>query len=500
MSEPRVAIVGAGLSGLAAGIFARMNGYGVTVVERSGQPGGVSATWKRKGFVIDGGIHFFMGCAPGASSHALYRELGLWQPDQYLPMDLWSRFVDPAGGLKLDVTSDLAATAGALTALSPADARWIEGFMAAARSFRDADAFAGLDRPPELTGWWDTARMLAANRKTVRYFRGKWVLPVREAVREIVSPALREIVLHMFLPDVPLVFLVMCLGSLAGGQVRLRRDGSAGFARALEKRFLDLGGEVVYTSPVAEVLVRNGKAVGLRLESGDELPADRVISTADLGLTLTGLLNGRYMPEGMRRALDSWPLFAPPLMVTYGVQRNLAAEPHSWMFRADRPLSVGHLKHDWWMIRNFNYLEECAPEGRSVIQVMADSSWAPWQDLRRDMAAYRAEKETAAREVIERLDTLWPGISGQVEMTDVATPYTWWRYTGVREGSYEGFLFTPQALTAKVARTLPGLDHFYLAGQWTVPGGGVVPSMYTGRHAVMLLCRRDGRRFSAVQA
>jgi hypothetical protein len=34
-----------------------------------------------------------------------------------------------------------------------------------------------------------------------------------------------------------------------------------------------------------------------------------------------------------------------------------------------------------------------------------------------------------------------------------------------------------------------------MAGQWVSPGGGVIPALVTGKHAVMLLCHQDGKKF-----
>jgi phytoene dehydrogenase-like protein len=44
---------------------------------------------------------------------------------------------------------------------------------------------------------------------------------------------------------------------------------------------------------------------------------------------------------------------------------------------------------------------------------------------------------------------------------------------------------------------LPGLDRFYLAGQWVEPGGGVPMATMSGRHAVEIICAAQGRPFSA---
>jgi phytoene dehydrogenase-like protein len=116
------------------------------------------------------------------------------------------------------------------------------------------------------------------------------------------------------------------------------------------------------------------------------------------------------------------------------------------------------------------------------------------------MDAYKAEKEMTAKRVLEGLNEVWPGIKDQVEMTNVATPYTWWRYTRNRQGAFEGFAVIGKIFTTRVKRTLPGLNNFLMAGQWVVPGGGVIPALVSGKHAAMLLCRRDGKTFSSTSS
>jgi len=78
----------------------------------------------------------------------------------------------------------------------------------------------------------------------------------------------------------------------------------------------------------------------------------------------------------------------------------------------------------------------------------------------------------------------------------VTTPYTTWRYTLNHKGSCMGWLPTPDVILTSIPRTLPGLDNFYMAGQWVLPGGGVPPCLYSGRHVVQILCHRDGKPFS----
>jgi phytoene dehydrogenase-like protein len=166
------------------------------------------------------------------------------------------------------------------------------------------------------------------------------------------------------------------------------------------------------------------------------------------------------------------------------------------MIRLHEPIAVGEETIEQIMLRVFNYSDRFAPPGKTVVQASLETTWDTWSDLRESSEAnYRAEKERVAAQVVERLEMQFPGLATQVEMTDVATPYTTWRYTRNHRGSYMGWLPTPRALLTTLPRTLPGLKDFYMAGQWVLPGGGVPTCLFSGRHAIQILCRRDGRAF-----
>jgi phytoene dehydrogenase-like protein len=150
------------------------------------------------------------------------------------------------------------------------------------------------------------------------------------------------------------------------------------------------------------------------------------------------------------------------------------------------------------MTRIFNYSKEFAPQGKTVVQVSFETEWDWWNTLANDRPRYESEKARVADEVLKWLNSRYPGIASLVEVTDVATPYTTWRYTLNHHGAYEGWLPTPKAILTTVKRTLPGLANFYMAGQWVMPGGGVAPCLYSGRHVIQMLCHKDKRKFEAM--
>jgi phytoene dehydrogenase-like protein len=45
-------------------------------------------------------------------------------------------------------------------------------------------------------------------------------------------------------------------------------------------------------------------------------------------------------------------------------------------------------------------------------------------------------------------------------------------------------------------KTLPGLENFYMAGQWVAPGGGVPNAAMSGRNVIQIICKKEKRRFT----
>ena len=64
MANRKVIIIGAGIAGLSAGCYLQMNGYDTEIFELHTKPGGLCAWWKRKGYTIDGCIHWWVGSRP----------------------------------------------------------------------------------------------------------------------------------------------------------------------------------------------------------------------------------------------------------------------------------------------------------------------------------------------------------------------------------------------------------------------------------------------------
>ena len=164
-------------------------------------------------------------------------------------------------------------------------------------------------------------------------------------------------------------------------------------------------------------------------------------------------------------------------------------------FPLDEPVIIAGKEQKRLSVQIYNFDPTLAPEGKTVLRVLFATDYDYWEELGKEPSRYKAEKEQIADQVIARLDKRFPGLAEQVEMRDVATPLTWVRYTGNWQGSYQGWALENWSLNTRMSKTLPGLDNFYMVGQWVEPGGGMPPAVISGRNVIQIICKKDKKKF-----
>jgi phytoene dehydrogenase-like protein len=75
MSSPKVVIIGAGIAGLCAAVYARKCGYQVEIIEQHDNAGGLATSWRRGDYTFETCLHWFTGSNPKGALHAQWREV-----------------------------------------------------------------------------------------------------------------------------------------------------------------------------------------------------------------------------------------------------------------------------------------------------------------------------------------------------------------------------------------------------------------------------------------
>lgn len=463
----KIIIIGGGIAGLSAGCYAQMNGYDTEIFERHSMPGGLCTAWKRKGYVFDGCIHFLIGTNPESRLHHLWNEVGAFNGSDIINHDVYMQ-IEGDSGKKLILYCDTDMLEKHMAELSPADVKAVRELTNAIRNFS-----IGRD---------------GSNGNRLRQ------ISMKEFVSELHDPFLQE-ALSTF---GNLEFFLMTMYSYSRNDAGWSVGGSIGIARNIEKRFLELGGRIRYKSTVEEIIIENGCARGVKLADGATHNADYVISAADGYETIYNILQGKCVDHEITDLYTYAKTYPTSMQISLGVDCDLSDEPHDVFLRLEKPVRIAGVEKRGIWIKNYCFDNTLCPEGKSVVTTIITTEYEYWNKLSQDREPYRAEKENIARTFIEVFEDRFPKAAGKVEVYDVATPMTYSRYTGAWRGAYMGWISTPQWPVMSVPSTLPGLEAFYMTGQWTNPRGGLPIALTTARGTLMRICEADGRKFETV--
>lgn len=489
-SGERVVVIGAGIGGLTAALELAHAGLDVTVVEAQAAPGGKMRHVIAGGAAVDGGPTVF---TMAWVFRALFEALGerledhlTLRPATVLARHGWG------DGSRLDLFADPARSEQAVEEFAgPAEAAAFRDFSARARRIYDAMAapFIEAQRPGPLdmmreVGFRfglirDLALHLTVSGMLKRTFRdprlrqlfGRYATYVGGSPFQ--TPALMSMIWHVEASGVWLV---------DGGM----HEVAEAFARLIAAR----GGSLRYEAPAAEISVEGGRVSGVRLASGEMLPAGAVIFNGDVA----ALAAGRLGP-GARKAVGAMPKRARSLsaltLAMNVTSRGFPLSHHTVFFCDDYRAEFGDiLKSRQLPGEPTVYLcaqdrgEGTPPEGPerilAVINAPADG------DIRAFTEAEVAACQDRAFALMRRAGLELEPVEGGIVPT---TPSGFEALFPATGGALYGR--SPHGPTAAFVRPgaasrLPGL---YLAGGSVHPGAGVPMATLSGRLAASALLR-----------
>ena len=142
-SYKTIVIIGAGVSGLSAGIYAEQHGFHAILLEKNPSVGGMCTGWYRQGFYIDGCIHWLTGTKEGTILNEMWHNLDAIQdPKDILYLDSWGSF--EYQGQRVTLWRDLKRAEKEWKEISPVDSKMIHKF------FKMVDDFTKVELPLDL--------------------------------------------------------------------------------------------------------------------------------------------------------------------------------------------------------------------------------------------------------------------------------------------------------------------------------------------------------------
>jgi phytoene dehydrogenase-like protein len=488
----KVVIIGGGVAGLSAGIYSKLNGFDAEIIEMHSITGGQCTAWERKGYRFDYCLHWLVGTRKGPFNE-IWKETNVLNDQvEIIDHEIHTK-IYAEDGREFIIYTNLDRWEDYLCKLAPEDNNSIRKMC---REMRKSSFLQPYSDPPRLRKVSQSITSIFSMMPIMLLFvkYGRKSCDQYFKSLNFKNPDLSYFLNNLYgSRDFSALAFIMMFAWFNQKNAGYLIGGSLPMAKRMTQKFLKLGGKLTTSKRVSKIIVEKDTARGVILSDGTEIKADYVISAADGHSTIFDMLEGKFVNKKILKAYDKWELFTPIVQVSFGISKVITSDnpSESWMVRDQM---IGRTRTtQGYSIMNYYFDNTMAPKGKTVIVMRFESPWDLWKNLSEE--EYKLEKENIAKDAGKLLEKRFPGISSNIEVTDVATPITDVNYTGVWKGSYEGFMPSSKNLMDNLNSILPGLKKFYMAGQWLFPGGGLPPAGQSGKWAIQYICKEEKIKF-----
>ena len=486
-----IVVVGSGVGGLTAAALLQYYGKNVIVLESHYAPGGATHGFQRKTsvgeFNFDTGPSFFAGLTTPNALNPLAAVLELLGESlETVKYDPLGTFHMERGKPGLRRHADLTKLVAEVRRFSPTGADELEAAVPKIRQLYDA--LSGLPTPA-LRADWKMGIIIASRYMKALARLGPYasILPnptvrLLEFLR-VKDPWMRK------LADLECYLLsgVDASGTVAAefgavfgasddlGNSEFPRGGAQEITNALVRGFENFGGELRLNTHVEQVIVEDGRAVGVRMRNGDELRAPIVISNASVWDTYNQLI-----PDGA---------------VSLKERERAIGIPHSESFMhlhlgiKGNGIDIDKLGGHHVVVRNENesisqpgnvcmisiasvWEPSMAPPGYHCIHAYTMEPYAGWERG----PGYKEMKLERSAKLYEALEVIIPDIRSRVVLELIASPLSHQRWLRRYKGTYGAAIRAPDMFPGPQT----GVRGLYRVGDSCAPGVGLPAAASSG--------------------
>jgi len=507
-----VVIIGAGLSGLtSAALFCRA-GMSVAVLEMDAKPGGYLAGFQRGGYKFDSAIHWLNQCGEDGSVFRIFRGHIPGFPkarSQYRIKRLLS------GSLDITLTSDPDELKDQLICMFPPEKEGIELF------FKDALKIAKAMK--SMSDNFKSMQVRSFSDKIVHGFRlGRFCMALMPHVfysgDEGVEKGLKK---YFKDPELRKIWsaendMLSCLIPVAwayNGDFQFPPDGGGQvFPKWLESVVNECGGDIFYSSKAVRIIDDGVSATSVAAEmSGREvqLKARYVVASCDVETLYEKIMRPELSKPDFLEKLKNADLYSSAVSVSIGLDcpaQQLGFGEELLLISRDDIARKEHNggdphRTDITVLAPSVRDGSMAPEGKGTLTIYAPAyfshfdNWGTEVDEKGTVVRgdrYRQIKKEFAEILIDRVEKkLGIDIRSHISVMDIATPVTYHRYTGNREGIMMGARPGKNNYKAKIAHYRTPLKNVFLSGHWSNLGGGVPIAVSTAVNTTLMILKNE---------
>jgi phytoene desaturase len=495
-----VIVVGAGIAGLTCGATLAKKGYKTIVIEMNEIPGGYCTSFKRKGYTFDAAVHYNQGARDNGWLNLILRYLGVEGELEFRRLDPLYRLVYP--NESMTIPADLKEYISMLSDKFPEEKEGISKLFDTIIKTQE-----NLLRLPITFNLLNLALFPLRFPLIFKYSKMTFDEMMSQYIND---PRLKSIIssgwLCVGLPPSKVSAFLMS-GYIYGAHVLgcyYPKGGMQSLPNVLASALSRYGGILQLGMEVTEILVENGKAVGVQTRDGNRIYAKSIVSNIDAMHTFFDLVGKEKLSEKFVKRLEMMEPSISFFQVWLGIDKHPKEEgineselTYYCSYNNDQvydKLFQGGFKEAYICALPSLLDATLAPSGHHIINILYPASyeferkWKIIDGKRGD--DYRSLKEKVKNKIIGTVESIMPWISEHTIITEAATPITLERYTRNYKGAAYGWAHSLDQSGINRLQPNTPIKGLYLAGNWTVPGVSTAIAAVSGIRTAELIGHR----------
>ena len=483
----KIVIVGGGVAGLTAGIYAQLSGYESVILEKHSLLGGNLTGWQRGKYHIDNCLHWLTGTNPNDPLYTAWKDVGmLGGVDIYQPETLYTYSF---GDKSLSLYANINKLKKEMFSLSLADEEEINAFISAVKTMQGISGIAGENHDVK----YGFSEILRKAPQLIKYHR----INIKELSDRFSNPIIKKFLLYFLGESFSALALISVFATFCGGNGKVPVGGSLAAAKRIADRYLSLGGKAI--TGVQAVRATDNSVL---LSDGREIIGDKIILTIDPNAVFGKMLSAK-MPLKLKRA------YSDANMKRFSsIHSAFSCKTEDLPFRGDCVLDIPSkyrdtLKFPYMVLKEFSHEPSFAPTGETVVQafVFVGLSYSRQIiELYQDKPAYKLFKRRFSAKIEELICEKFPSLFGKLTLIDSWTPATYKRYTGATAGEYMSFTIPQMYIPRKISGKIKGYKNVVMANRYMSPPGGLPNALQVGEGAIRTILKEDKSKWKTVYA
>jgi len=501
-------MVQAGIGGLTAAALLAKCKMDVCVLEMASHPGGYLTRYERKGFAFDAAIHWLNQMGPGGFVKRIFDLIGPDSP-QTPENNRIRRFRSDSYDYTLTNNPD--EMRDVMIARFPDEEKSIRKFFRASKA--TAKAFT------KMTNHSRTPETMSLSEKTLSFIRSsRAAIPLIRYLPFSAKTGLRrffrsDCLKALYSTEEKLLSCLVPVGWAYNNDYQLPPvGGSQELINWIADKLESWDASIFCNSKVTSINMENGLATGVNIISKGvkhTIQSSYVIAACDVESVYSKLLPEGTLSRRLIRKQQNAAVYNSCVTVSLGLDcptEELGIFEEQVLIRRDditrREQDSGEAdKTEISVIANSSRDQTVAPAGKGVLMLYASCSisfgdfWKTERDMNNNYIrgdAYKAFKQEYADILIKRVeDKLIPDLRDHIEVMDIATPFTYLRYTGNRDGAIMGFRPSFRNIRNKVAHISTPVKNLFIGSQWAAVGGGVPIAVKAGVNSALLVIKDE---------